>query len=78
MFNKAGDQFMDCVVMHEFVRRSAYKQVTIARVIVSEVMADIVLLWEPDIDQCISTGNLHTEEVWLAESEGGGGGFRSI
>ncbi len=51
---------------------------TRAKVIVSEVIGDTVLLWDQDIDECISTGNLHTEEVWLAESEGGGGGFCSI
>lgn len=67
-----------CVVMHEFVTFSAYKQVTRAKVIASEVIADIVLRWEQDIDDCISTGNLHAEEVWFAESEGRGGGFRSI
>lgn len=32
-----------CVVMHEFVTFSAYKQVTRAKVIGSEVIADIAL-----------------------------------
>ncbi len=64
--------------MHGFVTFYAYNQVTRAKVIVSEVIGDTVLLWDQDIDECISTGNLHTEEVWLAESEGGGGGFCSI
>lgn len=72
---------MDCpssVVKNAFVTFSAYEQVMRAKVIASEVIADIVLRWEQDIDDCISTGNLHAEEVWLAESEGRGGGFRSI
>ncbi len=49
--------------MHGFVTFYAYNQVTRAKVIVSEVIGDTVLLGDQDIDECISTGNLHTEEV---------------